>query len=176
MEIVRIPTERIKALAGDNGKTKELIEKKCNVKLAVDEEGEVEITGDSTDIFFAKDVVKAIGRGFEPRDALRIVDDNYQFELIDLKEILRNDKAMTRIKGRIIGEKGKMKTEIEAATESVIAVYGYTVGIISKMDTMGYAKEAITRLIEGAEHANVFNYLAKAKKDILVSRLVPGAR
>jgi len=172
MEIVKIPTERVKALIGDAGKTKELIEKKCNVRLNVEEEGDIEISGESADIFFAKDVVKAIGRGFEPRDALRIVDENYQFELIDLKEVLRNDKAITRIRGRIIGEKGKMKTEIEAATESIISVYGYTVGIISKMDTMEYAKEAVTRLIDGSEHMGVFNYLAKVRKDILVKRLV----
>ncbi len=172
MEIVRIPTERLKALLGEKGETKSLIEKKCNVKLDVDEEGEVRINGDSADIFFAKDVVKAVGRGFEPRDALRIANDSYQFELIDLKDILKNEKAITRIKGRIIGEKGKMKSEIEAATESVIAVYGYTVGIISRLDTMQYAREAVMRLVDGAEHMSVFNYLAKVKKDILVSRLV----
>ncbi len=172
MEIVRIPVERMKALLGEQGKTKALIEKTCNVKLAIEEEGEVHITGESADIFFAKDVVKAIGRGFEPRDALKIANDNYQFELIDLKDLLKNDKAIGRIKGRIIGEKGKMKSEIEAATESVISVYGYTVGIISRIDTMEYAKEAVTRLREGGEHAGVYNYLAKVKKDILVSRLV----
>ena len=172
MEIVRIPTERLKALIGEQGKTKSLIEKKCSVKLDVDEDGEVRISGDSADIFFAKDVVKAVGRGFEPRDALRIANDSYQFELIDLKDVLKNEKAITRIKGRIIGEKGKMKSEIEAATESVIAVYGYTVGIIARLDTMEYAREAVMRLVDGAEHMSVYNYIAKAKKDILVSRLV----
>jgi len=171
MEIVRIPLERLKSLIGVNGKTKELIEEKCNVKLDVDEDGEVQIKGETADIFFAKDVVKAIGRGFEPRDALRIVNENYHFELIDLKDLLKNEKAITRIKGRIIGEKGKMKSEIEAATESVIAVHGYTVGIISMMDTMEYAKEAIMMLIDGAEHSSVYNYLAKMKNKILADRL-----
>jgi len=172
MEIVKIPAERVKSLIGPEGKTKELIERRCKVALDADREGDVQIKGESADVFFAKDVVKAIGRGFEPRDAMKIIDENYQFELIDLKDILKNEKAITRIKGRVIGEKGKMKSEIEAATESVIAVYGYTIGIISRMDTMGYAKEAITRLIEGSEHAGVYNYLAKAKKEILFNRLV----
>jgi ribosomal RNA assembly protein len=172
MEIIRIPAERIKALIGERGKTKGLIEDKCNVKLEIDEDGEVHIEGDSSDVFFAKDVVKAIGRGFEPRDALKIVNENYNFELIELKEELKNEKAITRIKGRIIGEKGKMKSEIEAATESVIAVHGYTVGIISRLDTMEYAKEAITMIIDGAEHSSVYNYLAKMKKKILADRLI----
>jgi ribosomal RNA assembly protein len=171
MEIVRIPEARVKNLIGTDGKTKKLLENKCKVKIEVDSEGEVQIEGEIAEEFFAKDVVKAIGRGFDPNDALRILDDNYQFELIDLKEVLKNEKAVKRIKARIIGEKGKMKTEIEEATDSRISVYGFTVGIISQHDTIVYATEAINKLINGSEHARVFGYLAKAKKEILKQRL-----
>ena len=172
MEIVRIPSERVKILIGENGKTKELIEEKCKIKLEVDHEGEVVINGESAEIFFAKDVVKAIGRGFEPRDALRIANDNYQFELIDLKDELKNEKQITRVKGRVIGEKGKMKMEIQAATESIISVYGYTVGVISRIDTMEYALEAIRRIINGSELTKIYDYLAVCKREILKNRLV----
>ena len=84
MEIVRIPEARVKNVIGVDGKTKKLLEEKCKVKIEVDSDGEIQISGEIADEFFAKDVVKAIGRGFDPKDALRILDDNYQFELIDL--------------------------------------------------------------------------------------------
>ncbi len=171
MEIVRIPIERVKIMIGEEGKTKQLIEEKCKIKLDIDSEGEVIIEGESAEIFFAKDVVKAIGRGFDPHDALRIVNDNYQFELIDLKDELKNEKQITRVKGRIIGEKGKMKTEIQIATESVISVYGYTVGVISRIDTMEFALEAIRRIINGSELTKIYDYLAVSKREILKNRL-----
>jgi len=171
MEVVRIPEARVKNIIGKSGATKKLLERKCNVSIDVESDGEVKIEGEIADEFFAKDVIRAIGRGFEPNDALRILDDNYQFELIDLKDILKNEKAVKRVKARIIGEKGKMKTEIEEATDSRISVYGFTVGIISQHDTIAFATEAVTKLINGSEHSRVFAYLAKIRKEILKQRL-----
>ena len=170
-EIIRIPAERVKVLLGKEGKTRKLIEKKCKIKLKVDSEGEVSITGESTEIFFAKDVITAIGRGFNPQKALKLVKPDYQFYLFRLKDYLHTDKAITRIKGRIIGENGKMKEEIENATESDLSIYGNTVGVISKLDSIRYAQEAVEMLINGAKHASVYNYLGRARKRILEGRL-----
>jgi ribosomal RNA assembly protein len=171
MEVIKIPLERVKVLIGENGETKNEIEKRCNIKLRLREEGEIEIDGETTDVYFAKDVIKAIGRGFDPSDALKLCDENYVFFLFNLKEYLPTEKAITRIKGRIIGTKGKMKKEIENATESKISVFGNTIGIISKIDTIEYAKEAILKIIDGAEHSSVYTYLAKVRREILGDRL-----
>ena len=170
-EIVRIPAERVKILLGKEGQTRKLIERKCRVKLKVNSEGEVNIGGESTEVFFAKDVIIAIGRGFNPGKALKLTKPEYQFFLFHLKDYLSTDKAMTRIKGRIIGEDGKMKKEIESATESDLSIYGNTVGMISKLDSIGYAQDAVGMLINGAKHASVYNYLRRAKRRILESRL-----
>ncbi|MDO8553600.1 MAG: KH domain-containing protein [Candidatus Micrarchaeota archaeon] len=171
MEIIKIPTDRVSALVGNNGEIKKIIEAKCIVKLNIASDGEVEIDGETANIFFAKDVVKAIGRGFKVHDALKILDEDFNFFLIDLDQYVKSDKAIIRIRGRIIGEEGTMKTEIEAATDSYLSIYGDTVGIISKIDSMEYAKEAVFMLIEGAQHASVFAYLAKAKQQIIGARL-----
>ena len=171
MEIIKIPEKRVSVLVGNNGRTKSRIQKICNVKLSIAEEGEVEIEGETADEFFAKDVIKAIGRGFEPNDALLLVKDEYQFFLMDLKEHLSNEKAIKRIKGRVIGEKGKIKIEIEEATESKISIYGNTIGIIAKMDTIEYAKEAVLMIVNGSQHNRVFGYLGRIRKQILADRL-----
>lgn len=171
MELVKIPSERVKFLLGDHGETKKAIEEKCKVSLNLNEEGEVEVIGETADVFFAKDVVKAIGRGFGPQDALKLSSDNFVLFIVNLKEHLPNEKTITRIKGRVIGEKGRMKKEIEAATESILSVYGNTIGIIAKIDTMEYAKDAILKIIDGAEHSSVYVYLSKARRQILGERL-----
>jgi len=111
-EIVKIPAERIKAVRGENDSIKKLIERKCSVTLTIDEEGDVEIGGDPTEVFFAKDIVKAIGRGFEPRDAMRLGGHDYNLYIIQLKEVVGSDKAISRVKSRVIGTKGKIKKEI----------------------------------------------------------------
>lgn len=169
-EVVKIPSERIRALFGPKSTTKEYIEEKCGVKLEIDSEGDVEIFGESTQIFFAKDVVKAIGRGFEPNVAIKLIGD-FNLYIISLKEIVESENAITRLRGRVIGEKGKIKIEIESATDSFLSIYGNTIGIISKIDTMPFAKEAIEMLLNGAPHLAVLNYLAKSRREIMDSRL-----
>lgn len=171
MELVKIPVERIKILSGEKGETKAQIEKTCNVSLSITDDGEVEVSGDTAEVFFAKDVVKAIGRGFQPNDALKLATDTYVLFLFNLKDYFSTDKSIGRIKGRIIGEKGKMKKEIENATESVISVFGNTVSIISKIDTIEYAKDAIIKIIDGSEHSSIYAFLARARRQILGERL-----
>lgn len=170
-EFIKIPAERVKVLSGKDGSTKKRIEKKCNVTLNIDPEGEVEIDGDAADIFFVRDIIKAIGRGFTPESALKLLGHDYGLYVISLKEYTTSENALTRIKGRVIGEKGKIKAQIEEATDSYVSVYGNTIAVISRIDSMEYAKEAIGMLIDGARHTSVLGYLAKAKRELMESRL-----
>lgn len=172
MEIVKIPLSRIPMLLGEKEKTKKEIEKKANVKLHVEQDGEVEVTSDNmADVYFAKNVVKAIGRGFSSKDALHLLKEGFELVIIDLKEFVHSESAISRVRGRIIGEEGKVKKEIENSTESWVSVYGNTVCIIAKYDSLEYAKEAIIKIIEGAPHTTVFNYLAKVRRGLMVQRL-----
>jgi ribosomal RNA assembly protein len=170
-EFIRIPQERVKVLFGKDGNTKKRIEKKCNVELLVEPEGEVEIVGEAADVFFVRDVIKAIGRGFAPETALKIMGHDYGLYIIQLKEHIGSENALKRVKGRIIGENGRIKGQIEHATDSFISVYGNTVAIIARIDTMEYAKEAIGMIIDGARLTSVLGYLSRAKREILESRL-----
>ncbi|MEW6722812.1 MAG: KH domain-containing protein [Candidatus Micrarchaeota archaeon] len=170
-EFVRIPAERVKVLRGRDGAAKRKLEKRCNVELVIDSEGEIEILGDPADIFFARDVVKAVGRGFTPEYALKLLDHDFGLYIIPLKEMISSENALVRIKGRIIGEKGRVKSAIEEATDAYISVYGNTVAIIARIDGMEYAKEAVGMLIDGARHTSVLSYLARAKRELIESRL-----
>lgn len=167
MEIIRIPKERVGALL----EAKPQIEKKYEVEIVLGAEGEVEIRGESVWTYLAKDVVHAIGRGFSPKEAMKLFKENYSFYLIDLREHFPTENAMRRVKGRIIGEKGKIKADIEKATEATVEVYGHTVGIIAPSDAMEYAKEAIRMIMEGAPHTTVINYLGRIRETLMFDRL-----
>ena len=171
MEIIRIPEERVGELMGEGGANKEKIEKHFNVKISVKDEGEVTIEGDGADAFFAKDVVSAIGRGFKIAEAVKLFKDDYLFHVIDLRDQFATDNARKRMKGRVIGEKGKIKKEIEDSTDADICIYGHTIGIIAPAEMMEFAKEAIFKILDGAPHTTVLNYLKTVREKKLAIKL-----
>ena len=78
-EHLKIPKDRVAVLIGSGGKTKNLLEKKTECSIDVDSsEGVVEISGhDAILLFDCKDIVLAIGRGFNPKIALKLLNTNF---------------------------------------------------------------------------------------------------
>jgi ribosomal RNA assembly protein len=170
---VRIPKERVAILIGPEGKVKQYVEEKLQVKLDVDNEGSVTITlsenaSDPSLLLKAKDVVTAIGRGFSPEVAFRLIrNEDDIFDLIDLRVIFgRSESDIKRIKGRIIGAEGKTRRLIEELTEADVVVYGHTVGIIGSFEESDAARNAVQMIIEGCEHHTVYNYLQKKRTEL----------
>jgi len=165
---LKIPKERVAVLIGTKGETKRLIEQETSTKLDIDsKEGDVFISGeDSLGLFVTREIISAIGRGFNPNIALKLRQIDYIFELINLNEIARSKNDLIRIKGRIIGEDGKSRKTIEELTGCEICVYGKTVGIIGSVEEAPIARKAIEMLLEGSMHASVFRFLEKKRKEI----------
>lgn len=170
---VRIPRERIGVLIGANGSVKEYIERELSVKLDINSKtGDVIITlkrnvEDPSLLFKARDVVLAIGRGFSPERAFRLLEEDCILEIIDLRSILgRSESALKRIKGRIIGRDGKTRAIIEEMSGASISVYGHTVAIIGDFDEASVAREAVNMLINGSEHATVYRFLQRKRREI----------
>jgi len=171
---VRIPKERVGVLVGPDGKVKTYIEEKLTVELQIDsEQGDVTIllasnASDPSLIFRAKDVVTAIGRGFAPEHAFRLVrDEEAVFDFIDLRAIFgRSESDIKRVKGRIIGMDGKTRRIIEELTSADVVVYGHTVGIIGTFDQASVARGAIQMLIDGSQHHTVYRFLANKRREL----------
>ena len=171
---VRIPKERVGVLVGPDGKIKAYIENKLNVTLQVDSEaGDVTIflgekAEDPSVLFRARDVVSAIGRGFAPEHAFRLVrDEDTVFDVIDLREIFgRSESDIKRIKGRIIGMEGKTRKIIEELSGADVVVYGHTVGIVGTFEQANIGRTAVQMLIDGCQHHSVYKYLAKKRHEM----------
>ena len=170
---VMIPRERVGVLIGPNGGTKTRIEETTDVELKIDSrEGDVEImlrpdADDPTQIFRARDVVTAIGRGFAPDCALRLLDEAVTLEVIDLRELLeRSEAALQRVKGRIIGKNGKTRRLIEELTGADICIYGHTVSIIGGPGQFEAARVAVEMLIEGRYHKTVYGFLHRKRREL----------
>jgi ribosomal RNA assembly protein len=175
---VRIPKERVGILIGPEGKVKQYIEGKLQVRLEVDSEGSVTIVlsekaPDPSLLLKAKDVVTAVGRGFSPDVAFRLIrNEDDIFDMIDLRLIFgRSESDMKRVKGRIIGANGKTRKLIEELTEANTVVYGHTVGLIGSFEQVDAAHNAVQMIIEGCQHHTVYNYLQKKRTELKKQKL-----
>jgi ribosomal RNA assembly protein len=175
---VRIPKERVGILIGPEGKVKQHIENRLNVKLDIDSEGSVtvtlsEIAKDPSLLLRAKDIVTAIGRGFPPETAFRLIrNEDDIFDIVDLRLIFgRSESDIKRIKGRIIGADGKTRKLIEELTEADVVVYGHTVGIIGSFEQADSARNAVQMIIDGCQHHTVYKYLQRKRTELKKEKL-----
>lgn len=170
---VRIPKERIGVLVGPDGKTKHLIEEKLMVALQVESEsGGVTVilsekAHDPSQLFRAKDVVLAIGRGFSSEQAFRLLrNENEIFDFVDLRAIFgRSESDIKRVKGRVIGANGKTRRLIEELTDSSVVIYGHTIGFIGTFERVDVARNAVQMLINGSQHHTVYKYLQRKRSE-----------
>ena len=177
-QVIKIPKDRIGVIIGKNGKVKGEIEDKCGVTIEVDSEyGDTIISACSKPVeemepFKAVEIVSAIGKGFSPERAYRLLGEEEVLQLIDLRDYAgKSPNSLSRIKGRIIGEAGKSRKTIEDLSGSYISVYGHTVAIIGTFEEIKLATEAVTMLSKGRSHANVYNMLQEAKRKSKLDRM-----
>lgn len=154
LRVVKIPKERLAVLIGRKGSVKKEIENLAEVKIIVNED--VEIDGDALRVMNAENIVKAIGRGFSPERSMYLLDEEYALDMIPLP---KNEKALKRVRSRVIGTKGKARKNIETMTKTFISVYGRTVSIIGRYEDVEKAKAAVERLIIGHSHKSVYKSL-----------------
>ena len=168
--MIRIPTERIAILIGKNGKTKFQIEEACSVKLKIDSQtGETLISSDGNvekiRPFKAVEIISAIGRGFSPENAMVLLKGENTLHVIDLREFAgKSPTQIERIKGRIIGEGGKARKNMENLSGTNISVYGRTVAIIGDITKLKLAVDAISSLSSGSMHGSVYSKLESARR------------
>ena len=175
----RIPKDRIGALIGPEGKVKQAVEKRLDVELTIDSEtGDITImlapeAEDPSMLFRAQEVITAVGRGFSPERAFRLInDEDAALEVIDLREMFgQSQTEIQRVKGRIIGQEGKTRRIIEELTDADVSIHGHTVSIIAGLDEMEIAREAIKMLLRGSQHSTVYRYLHRKRRELKKKKL-----
>lgn len=165
-DYVQIPIERVGVLIGKGGSVKKEIEDAYGVKLEVESStGRVCIelleSSSPANLLVVKNIVQAIGYGMNPERALKIFsEEDAVLHVIDLKHLLGSSRNnLVRVKGRLIGERGKARKLIEELTNTTISISGHTVAIAGKLENVEIARRAIEMLISGSPHSVVWRYL-----------------
>ena len=168
MQHVKIPQDRIGVLIGEGGETLRRIEELAEVRLNVDSENgsvSVDAVGDPVQALKGPDIVRAIGRGFTPDEALRLLDtDMMMFDMIDIEAHSRNKNDLQRLKGRLIGEGGRTRELLEELTGASVVIYGSTISTIGDPEQVETVRRAVEMLLEGAPHGTVYSYLEEQKR------------
>lgn len=165
----KIPVERVGVLIGPNGRVIREIMDRTRVNIAVDSStGSVIIEPSTTsttmlDLLKARDIVRAIGYGFNPETAMELLDEDKMLLVINVKDYV-GDKPnhIQRLLGRVIGESGKAKKNIEELTKTRISIYETYISIIGDYEFIELAKTAIEMLLQGRQHSTVYRYLERA--------------
>ena len=164
-KLIRIPNDRIAVLIGKSGNVKSKIENSCHINLDIDGgTGDVLIhsKGDVEKFqpFKAMEIVTAIARGFSPENAMTLLKGENALHVIDLREFAGKSNAnVERIKGRIIGEGGRARKNMENLSGTHISVYGKTVSIIGDASKLHSAVDAISSISNGSLHGAVYSKL-----------------
>jgi ribosomal RNA assembly protein len=170
MQHVKIPDDRIGVLIGAGGETMREIESRAEVRLDIDSETgnvRVEKVGDPVKGLKGPDIVKAIGRGFAPEDALRLLeDDMMMFEIVDVDAAARNKNDLRRMKGRLIGEDGRTRELMEDLTGASVRIYGSTLSIIGGPEQVDAVREAAEMILDGAPHGAVYSFLERKRNEL----------
>jgi len=157
IEEIPIPEERKPVLIGRDGKTRKAIEQRTGTKLQVSDY--VKVEGPVDGLLKAQNIVNAIARGFSPKHAFRLLDEECQLDIITLRE--ENENTRRRLFARIIGRDGQARKNIEKQTRTLISVYGKTVSIIGLPDDIDLARQAIEALLEGKTHGYAYSLMKK---------------
>lgn len=166
---LKIPQERVAVLIGKNGEVKKSIESDTKTQIKIDsQEGDIFIYGkDALGLYSAREIIRSIGRGFNPEIAKLLLKQDYVFEVINLNEHTGKSKnTLLRLKGRVIGKDGRSRKLIEELSEAYISVYGKSISIIGTAESASLAKRAVEALLKGSTHANVYKWLENKRREM----------
>ena len=163
---LKIPKDRVAVLIGKEGEVKSRLESETRTKIDVDsKEGEVNVSGkDAVMLMTARDIVKAIARGFNPDIAAQLLKADYSRDIINIDDYGSSMNDLIRLRGRVIGAGGKSRRVVEELTDAHVSVYGKTVAILGEISAVAMARRAIDMLLSGSPHRNVYKWLEKSRK------------
>ncbi len=157
IESILVPEERAKVI---NAKVIARVWDTKGIKVTL-EGNSVTFEGEGLELLAAKNFIKAIGRGFSPIRAQRLLEDEEaQLEIVELDF---GESRLRTVRSRLIGSGGKTRALLEESTGVVVSIYGGTVAMIGNWAQVRNARQAVEMLISGSMHKTVYRFLESIK-------------
>lgn len=140
-------------------KNKKKLERLLNVKIIIKSE-EISVEGIPENEYIAEKVIDAINFGFPVPIALLIKEEDFLFEILEIKKYTHR-KDLEIIRARIIGKEGKTLKTLNTLTDCHFELKDNSVGIIGSPELIKNAQNAVIFIIQGSKQANVYSFLEK---------------
>lgn len=141
---------------------KSFLENKLKIKLKIAGKN-ITIKGEEIAKYEATNVFQAIDKGFPIEEALLLLNENYIFELMNIKN-LATRKDISQIRARIIGRKGKTLKVLQELTECYLILKDNYVYIIGPSEKIKDCLNGIRKLIQGSKQSSTYTYLERQRK------------
>ncbi len=155
-----------------------ILQKKIKVGIEI-AKNQVNVLGKEENIYDAEKVFGALDAGFSVDTALLLIDPDYLFDTMNVRDFTRR-KNLEEIRARIIGTEGKTKKLMEKLSDSFIKLKENTVYIICLAEDLRDTKTAIEKLIRGSAQGKVYGFLERSrtqhKFDDVKVNTKPGAK
>lgn len=138
---------------------KSRLEKALNIKIT-NRGREVSIKGLPEDEYYAEKVIEALNLGFSFDVAILIKDEDFNFEILNIKDYTRR-KDLDVIRARIIGKKGKTLKVLHDLTGCFLMMNENKIGVIGHSENIKNAEESIRSIVKGSKQSNVYSHLEK---------------
>lgn len=138
-------------------KNRKKLEELLNVKIT-NRGKETRIEGEAEDEVIASQVLQALNYGIPYSEAITIKTEGKTFETVNIKEYT-HQKNLERVRGRVIGTKGKALKTLSELTDSSMELKENTVAIVVAPENLQRTTEALIAIIKGAKHGAVYKEL-----------------
>lgn len=112
----------------------------------------------------AVDFVKLVGRGVGVEEAMKILEDDYFCEVIDIKTMVQSDKMFEKRRDRLIGPKEATLKAIRILTKCYVLVHGKTVSVIGGFRGVEEVKELVVDCMNNIHPVYQIKKLIEKKK------------
>jgi ribosomal RNA assembly protein len=146
-------------------RNKKLIEKDLNLKLT-NRGKNFFVKGKVENEYLGIKVFEAVNHGFSVEEALDLKQEGIIFQTINIKDLTKRTD-LERVRGRIIGTRGKTLNTLKKLTGCNIALSDNHIGIIGSALAIEDAVQALTSLVQGSKQGNVYARLERHKKEKL---------
>lgn len=147
-------------------RNKKKLEEKLGVRIN-NRGKEITIRGTSINEYPAEKVIEAIDFGFSLSNALLIKEEDFTFEVINIKDHTKR-KDLERIRARLIGTQGKTLKTLHNLTNCNFELKDNQIGIIGNPEDIENAQNSVIAIIKGAKQSNVYSFLEKHHPETIV--------
>jgi ribosomal RNA assembly protein len=120
------------------------------------------VDGKAEKEYVAIEVIEALNLGFRTSQALLLTEEDFILEKINIKDLTKRHD-LERIRGRIIGTRGKTKEILQNLSDCFISLHENTVGIIGRAENIERVMIALESIIHGQKQGKAYSYLERER-------------